>query len=74
MNLKARLRPRLLGSAVTACLIFAVLPTSWAVNSRLPVAWVSGVVCYLTLAQTILAFLFKTTILALAVNVGAGLL
>ncbi len=50
MNLKARLRPRLLGSAVTACLIFAVLPSSWAVNSRLLLAWDIGTMCYLALA------------------------
>ncbi|MBM6583113.1 DUF1345 domain-containing protein [Microvirga sp. BT689] len=50
MNLKARLRPRLLGSALAACLVFAVLPSSWAVNSRLLVAWDIGVVCYLGLA------------------------
>jgi uncharacterized membrane protein len=50
MHLKARLRSRLLGSAFAACLIFAVLPVSWLVNSRLLVAWDIGVVCYLGLA------------------------
>ena len=50
MNLKARRHPRLLGSAVVACLVFAVLPSSWAVNSRLLVAWDIGVVCYLAFA------------------------
>jgi uncharacterized membrane protein len=50
IHLKARLRPRLLGSAVVACLIFAVLPSSWAANSRLLVAWDIGVACYLGLA------------------------
>ena len=46
----ARLRPRLLGSALMACLVFAVLPAAWAVNSRLLVAWDAGVVCFLALA------------------------
>jgi uncharacterized membrane protein len=50
MNLKARLRPRLLGSALTICLVFAVLPSSWMVNSRLLVAWDIGIACYLALA------------------------
>jgi len=48
--LPARLRPRLLGSALMACLVFAVLPSAWAVNSRLLVAWDAGVVCFLALA------------------------
>jgi uncharacterized membrane protein len=48
--LPARLRPRLLGSALMACLVFAVLPAAWAVNSRLLVAWDAGVVCFLALA------------------------
>ena len=46
----ARLRPRLLGSAITACLVFAVLPAAWALNSRLLIAWDVGVVCFLALA------------------------
>ena len=50
MHLKARLRPRLLGSALVACLVFAALPSSWAENSRLLVAWDIGVACYLGLA------------------------
>jgi uncharacterized membrane protein len=33
-----------------ACLVFAVLPSAWAVNSRLLVAWDAGVVCFLALA------------------------
>lgn len=45
MHLKAR--PRLLGSILVACLVFAALPSSWLVNSRLLVAWDIGVVCYL---------------------------
>ena len=50
--MQARLRPRLLGSALVALLIFAVLPTSWPVNSRMLVAWDIGVACYLFLAWT----------------------
>jgi uncharacterized membrane protein len=50
--MQARLRPRLLGSTVVALLIFAVLPTSWPVNSRMLVAWDIGVACYLFLAWT----------------------
>ena len=50
LHLKARLRPRLLGSAAVAFLVFAALPSLWAVNSRLLVAWDIGVVCYLGLA------------------------
>jgi uncharacterized membrane protein len=50
--MQARLRPRLLGSAVVALLIFAVLPISWPVNSRMLVAWDIGVACYLFLAWT----------------------
>jgi len=48
--MQARLRPRLLGAAGIALLVFAVLPASWLVNSRLLVAWDTGVVCYLALA------------------------
>jgi uncharacterized membrane protein len=44
------LHPRLLGSAVVAVLVFAIMPTSWRVNSRLLVAWDIGVACYLVLA------------------------
>jgi uncharacterized membrane protein len=51
-HLKARLRPRLLGSALLACIVFAALPFSWLMNSRLLVAWDIGVVCYLVLAWT----------------------
>ena len=51
-SLQARLRPRLLGSAVAALLVFAVLPSSWPVNSRVLVAWDIGVACYLFLAWT----------------------
>jgi uncharacterized membrane protein len=46
----ARLRPRLLGAAIMACLVFAVLPAAWALNSRLLVAWDVGVGCFLALA------------------------
>ncbi|MEE1612936.1 DUF1345 domain-containing protein [Microvirga sp. CF3016] len=50
--LQARLRPRLLGSALATLLVFAVLPSSWPVNSRMLVAWDIGVACYLLLAWT----------------------
>jgi uncharacterized membrane protein len=50
IHLKAHLRPRLLGSIVVACLVFALLPSSWPGNSRLLVAWDIGVACYLALA------------------------
>lgn len=46
----ARLRPRLLGAAIMACLVFAVLPDAWALNSRLLIAWDVGVACFLALA------------------------
>ena len=45
-----RAHPRLLGSAVVAVLVFAIMPTAWRVNSRLLVAWDIGVACYLVLA------------------------
>jgi uncharacterized membrane protein len=48
--LQARLRPRLLGSAVVTFLVFAILPSYWPVNSRMLVAWDIGVACYLLLA------------------------
>ena len=50
--MQARLRPRLLGSAGIALLVFALLPSSWLVNSRLLVAWDIGIICYLVLAWT----------------------
>ena len=31
----ARLRPRLLGAAIMACLVFAVLPAAWALRGRI---------------------------------------
>lgn len=46
----ARLRPRLLGAAIMACLVFAVLPDAWALNSRLLIAWDVGVAGFLALA------------------------
>jgi len=52
---QARLRPRLLGAAIIAVLVFAVLPSSWLANSRLLAAWDIGVVCYLALAWTMAA-------------------
>jgi uncharacterized membrane protein len=53
--MQARLRPRLLGAAGIALLVFAVLPASWLVNSRLLVAWDIGVACYLALAWSMAA-------------------
>ena len=53
--MQARLRPRLLGAALIALLVFAVLPASWLVNSRLLVAWDIGVACYLGLAWSMAA-------------------
>ncbi len=50
ISLQARLRPRLLGSALATFLVFAVLPRSWSVNTRMLVAWDIGVACYLFLA------------------------
>lgn len=50
MHLKARLRPRLLGLAAVAWVVFAALPSSWTENSRLLAAWDVGVVFYLILA------------------------
>ncbi|EIM29321.1 DUF1345 domain-containing protein [Microvirga lotononidis] len=45
-----RLRPRLLGAALVVLLVFAALPSSWQLNSRVLVAWDLGVVFYLVLA------------------------
>jgi uncharacterized membrane protein len=42
--------PRFLGSALVAILVFAIMPTEWRVNSRLLIAWDTGVACYLVLA------------------------
>lgn len=53
MRVPAKLRPRLLGSALVAALVFAMLPAEWLVNSRLLVSWDVGVVCYLSIAWTI---------------------
>jgi uncharacterized membrane protein len=46
----ARLRPRLLGSALVIGLVLASLPGTWSLNSRLLVAWDIGVAFYLILA------------------------
>jgi uncharacterized membrane protein len=43
----ARLRPRLLGSALLSVVLFAFLPDAWLVNTRLLVAWDVGVLAYL---------------------------
>lgn len=53
--LQARLRPRLLGSALVTFLIFALLPQGWGANSRLLVSWDVGVACYLILAWAMAA-------------------
>ncbi|RDI62104.1 putative membrane protein [Microvirga subterranea] len=53
MRVPAKLRPRLLGSALLAALVFGMLPAEWMVNSRLLVSWDVGVVCYLSIAWTI---------------------
>lgn len=53
--LPARLRLRLLGSAVVAMAAFAVLPPEWQTNSRLLVAWDCGVGVYLALALAMAA-------------------
>lgn len=53
MRVPAKLRPRLLGAALLAALVFAMLPAAWMVNSRLLVSWDVGVVCYLSIAWTI---------------------
>ncbi|WP_114947001.1 DUF1345 domain-containing protein [Microvirga calopogonii] len=52
---QVRLRPRLLGAALVVLLVFAVLPSSWEINSRLLVAWDLGVVVYLVLAGAMAA-------------------
>ncbi len=49
-RLQARLRPRLLGSALVALVVFWILPETWPASSRVLVAWDSGVVFYLSLA------------------------
>jgi uncharacterized membrane protein len=54
-RLQARLRPRLLSSALVAMALFLVLPGEWPVNTRLLVAWDSGVVFYLCVAVTMAA-------------------
>ena|SRR5690349_21300038 len=53
MRVPAKLRPRLLGSALLAALVFTMLPAEWMVNSRLLVSWDVGVACYLSIAWTI---------------------
>ncbi|MBL0404157.1 DUF1345 domain-containing protein [Microvirga aerilata] len=55
VSVQARLRPRLLGAAIVAALVFGVLPSSWLANSRLLAAWDIGVVSYLALAWTMAA-------------------
>jgi uncharacterized membrane protein len=43
----ARLRPRLLGSALLAMIVYWFLPDTWVVNTRLLAAWDVGVLSYL---------------------------
>lgn len=53
--LQSRLRPRLLGSTLLALIVYALLPETWGVNSRVLIAWDIGVGCYLALAWTMAA-------------------
>jgi uncharacterized membrane protein len=46
----ARLRPRLMTSALVGASVFALLPSNWAPNSRFLVSWDIGVALYLVLA------------------------
>ncbi|MBA1155313.1 DUF1345 domain-containing protein [Microvirga mediterraneensis] len=52
---QVRLRPRLLGATLVGILVFAVLPSSWSVSSRVLVAWDLGVVFYLALTGAMAA-------------------
>jgi len=54
-RLPARLRPRLLGSALLGVLVYAAMPAEWQVNTRLLAAWDTGVLCYLALAGSMAA-------------------
>jgi uncharacterized membrane protein len=51
----ARLRPRLLGSALAAGIVFFLLPLHWLLNSRLLVAWDIGILFYLASAAHLAA-------------------
>jgi uncharacterized membrane protein len=68
----ARLRPRLLGSALLGALVFALLPAGWRVNSRLLVAWDFGVLCYLVVAITMAARSSTSTMEARAAREDEG--
>ena len=68
----ARLRPRLLGSALLGALVFALLPAGWRVNSRLLVAWDFGVLCYLVVAITMAARSSMSTMEARAAREDEG--
>jgi uncharacterized membrane protein len=52
---QARLRPRLLSSALIGVIVYFLLPGAWPVHSRLLIAWDSGVVFYLCVATTMAA-------------------
>lgn len=66
-----RVRPRLVIATATGLATLGLLPTDWAASpvTRALVSWNLGVVLYL-----VLAFFFNTTVLALAINIAAGLL
>jgi uncharacterized membrane protein len=53
--LSAKLRPRFLISITAACCVFAVIPGSGRLSSRLLVAWDSGILLYLGLAAAMMA-------------------
>ncbi|MCG7392968.1 DUF1345 domain-containing protein [Microvirga sp. ACRRW] len=55
VHLNPRLRPRLLGSALLALLVYAALPQNWDKVSRLLVAWDIGIACYLAVALAMAA-------------------
>ena len=51
----AKLRPRFLFSVAAACAVFAVIPDSERLSSRLLVAWDAGTLLYLGLAAAMMA-------------------
>ena len=51
----AKLRPRFLFSVAAACAVFAVIPDSERLSSRLLVAWDAGTLLYLGLAAAMIA-------------------
>ncbi|SCY49483.1 DUF1345 domain-containing protein [Microvirga guangxiensis] len=62
IHFHSRLRPRLLGSALVAILVYAVLPREWGAVSRFLVGWDIGIVFYLILALTMAASSTITTL------------